>query len=65
MLSLSIPCVLSYLIKWALASIDPKSEIELSAQLYLSKFYQSLGFVIHDSMYLEDGIPHLKMVYAP
>ena len=48
-----------------IASIDPKSEIELSAQLYLSKFYQSLGFVIHDSMYLEDGIPHLKMVYAP
>ena len=37
--------------------------IELSAQEYLLKFYISLGFNTIGEMYLEDGIPHVKMVY--
>ncbi len=36
-------------------------EIELSAQTYLQKFYQSFGFVSHGSPYLEDGIEHISM----
>lgn len=39
-----------------------ESTIELSAQTYLLKFYQSLGFVEEGEEYLEDDIPHIKMV---
>ena len=41
----------------------PALGIELSAQEYLLKFYISLGFNTIGEMYLEDGIPHVKMVY--
>lgn len=36
-------------------------EIKLSAQSYLVKFYESLGFKIVTEEYLEDGIPHYGM----
>jgi ElaA protein len=36
--------------------------ITLSAQSYLIDFYQSLGFSIIGDAYLEDGIPHIKMM---
>ena len=36
--------------------------IKIGAQLYLQKFYESLGFVQTDEGYLEDGIPHIEMV---
>jgi ElaA protein len=35
--------------------------IKISAQQYLQKFYQSLGFEQTSDMYLEDGIPHIEM----
>ncbi|MGB5273797.1 MAG: GNAT family N-acetyltransferase [Flavobacteriaceae bacterium] len=38
------------------------SKIHLSAQTYLTKFYQSLGFVAQGETYLEDDIPHIAMV---
>jgi ElaA protein len=38
------------------------AEIALSAQKYLEKFYEDLGFVTEGKEYLEDGIPHLRMV---
>lgn len=38
-----------------------KLSITLSAQLYLLKFYESLGFVKTSETYLEDGIDHIKM----
>lgn len=34
----------------------------ISAQKYLTKFYNSLGFVEMGNDYLEDGIPHIKML---
>ena len=40
-------------------------DIAISAQDYLLDFYQSLGFVPSTDRYLEDGIPHTKMWYAP
>jgi len=40
----------------------PKSTIELSAQTYLLKFYRELGFATQGEEYLEDGIPHIRMV---
>ncbi len=36
--------------------------IEISAQEYLQKFYESHGFVKVGESYLEDGIPHIKMI---
>ena len=35
--------------------------ITISAQLYLEKFYSSLGFKQISDIYEEDGIPHIKM----
>ena len=37
--------------------------IRISAQEYLLKFYSSLGFVKVSQVYLEDGIPHMDMLY--
>lgn len=38
-----------------------EKHIKLSAQQYLIKFYESLGFHIISEGYLEDGIPHIDM----
>ncbi|WBX71223.1 GNAT family N-acetyltransferase [Tenacibaculum retecalamus] len=38
--------------------------ITISAQTYLQKFYESHGFKQVGEGYLEDGIPHIKMVRA-
>lgn len=40
-----------------------ESSIKISAQSYISKFYESLGFKISSEEYLECGIPHVKMLY--
>ena len=37
--------------------------ILISAQVYLKKFYNNLGFFETGDEYLEDGIPHIKMKY--
>jgi ElaA protein len=36
--------------------------IKVSAQAYLKKFYESLGFKSEGKEYLEDGIPHIAMI---
>jgi ElaA protein len=36
--------------------------IKIGAQLYLKKFYSSLGFQQVSNVYLEDGIEHIYMV---
>jgi ElaA protein len=38
------------------------TEIKVGAQLYLKKFYTSLGFVQSSGIYLEDGIEHIEMI---
>ena len=37
-------------------------KIELSAQKYLDNFYKDLGFYKKGEDYLEDGIPHQRMI---
>ncbi len=37
-------------------------KITISAQVYLTKFYNSLGFKKVSDEYLEDGIPHIEMI---
>ncbi len=39
------------------------SDIRISAQSYLHKFYSDLGFAQVTEEYLEDGIPHFGMLY--
>ena len=36
--------------------------IQIGAQLYLKKFYESFGFRQLDEIYLEDGIEHITML---
>tara|TARA_R110002020_G_C16238737_1_gene768975 strand:- start:1137 stop:1580 length:444 start_codon:yes stop_codon:yes gene_type:complete len=36
--------------------------IEISAQTYLNNFYSNLGFQDVGEGYLEDGIPHIRMI---
>jgi ElaA protein len=39
-----------------------KVPIHIGAQLYLKKFYTSLGFQQSSDTYLEDGIEHIEMI---
>lgn len=40
----------------------PDSTLEISAQARLQTFYEKFNFVVHGDSYLEDGIPHLRML---
>jgi ElaA protein len=40
-----------------------ENPIKIGAQLYLKKFYESLGFHQTSEVYLEDGIHHIEMVF--
>lgn len=40
------------------------TQIRIGAQLYLLQFYQSLQFLPTGEQYLEDGIPHIEMIYT-
>lgn len=42
----------------------PDSDLKIGAQLYLHRFYTSLGFIQSGPEYMEDGIPHIEMKYA-
>ena len=39
-----------------------QTKIKISAQTYLIKFYNELGFKEYGKPYLEDGIPHTVMI---
>ena len=39
------------------------TRIKVSAQQYLERFYENLGFEIVTDIYLEDGIPHFGMLF--
>ena len=41
----------------------PNHKTKISAQSYLIKFYNGLGFQEIGEEYLEDGIPHIAMVF--
>ncbi len=53
------------LIKYCISIIEQHhntTEIHISAQEYLEKFYKTHGFIQEGAPYLEDDIPHLKMI---
>ncbi len=39
--------------------------VKIGAQLYLKRFYESLGYRQAGEMYLEDGIEHIPMIHLP
>lgn len=39
-----------------------ETTVKISAQCYLEKFYNNLGFKQEGKPYLEDGIPHITMI---
>jgi ElaA protein len=39
-----------------------KQSIKIGAQVYLLKFYSSLGFQSSGDIYMEDGIEHIEMI---
>lgn len=43
----------------------PELAVRISAQTYLTQFYQQLGFVNTGHYYLEDQISHQEMIYQP
>lgn len=46
----------------AIKELFPSHSIKISAQCYLLKFYNDLGFKKVGEEYLEDGIPHMGMI---
>jgi ElaA protein len=42
-----------------------EGSIKIGAQLYLKKFYESLGFIQTGDVYDEDGIDHIEMMRNP
>ena len=46
----------------AISTYFNETTIKISAQTYLRKFYNSLGFSQIGDGYLEDGIPHIAML---
>lgn len=40
-----------------------ETTIKISAQVYLNTFYTNLGFNAEGEEYLEDGIPHVAMLF--
>lgn len=43
----------------------PGRPVRISAQARLQRFYAELGFSSASDEYLEDGIPHLEMLWRP
>lgn len=53
------------IMKASLVAVDSyfkTTNIKLSAQVYLKKFYNNLGFIEVGEAYLEDDIPHIAMI---
>jgi ElaA protein len=46
----------------AIQKLFGDAAIQLGAQLYLKKFYESFGFLQSGDVYLEDGIQHIEMI---
>jgi len=46
----------------AVEDLHGSGPIQIGAQLYLQKFYESFGFRLLGDLYLEDGIEHIGMV---
>ena len=50
------------IIQKAIELLPPNSAVTISAQLYLQKFYEYFNFKALGDTFLEDDIPHIKMI---
>lgn len=46
----------------AIKALFNETTIKISAQVYLKRFYNNLGYIEVGDMYLEDNIPHIAMI---
>ncbi len=46
----------------AIQDFYSETKIKISAQTYLKRFYNNLGFIEEGEGYLEDNIPHVAMI---
>lgn len=53
------------LLELAIANCKDNQIIKIDAQSYLIKFYQKHGFEIVGEEFVEDGIPHFRMIRYP
>ncbi len=53
--------LMEFSIEWCM-KLWPAKPIKISAQTYIVKFYNSLGFLEVGEEYLEDDIPHIAML---
>ncbi|MEM9546966.1 MAG: GNAT family N-acetyltransferase [Bacteroidota bacterium] len=53
--------LMQFSIDWC-KKLWPQSSIKISAQTYILKFYNDLGFTEVGETYLEDNIPHIAMI---
>lgn len=49
----------------SIEELYPESAVCISAQQYLTHFYESFGFRVSSDGYEEDGIPHIAMIRNP
>jgi len=49
----------------AAAARFPHRSVRISAQAHLQRFYEGFDFRVIGEPYLEDGIPHVAMLYSP
>lgn len=56
--------IMTHSIDWLQKKIG-QEPIKISAQCYLLKFYNALGFNAIGEEYLEDNIPHIAMILNP
>lgn len=47
------------------AAAWPGRAVRISAQAHLQRFYGEVGFTTVSDEYLEDGIPHVEMLWTP
>ena len=45
-------------------SLFATNKIRIGAQIYLTGFYEDLGFIRSGEIYDEDGIDHIEMIYT-
>ena len=50
------------IINKAIDLLPRSNKVTISAQLYLQKFYEDFGFYAVGETFLEDDIPHIKMI---
>ncbi len=55
--------IMDFTLAWIEKSMQA-CPVAISAQAYLQRFYEDLGFKATGDLYAEDGIPHLRMVYT-